>query len=124
MCEARELWEGQAEEKLVRADMCQENGEEYPFGDRRQELVFIGVGLNHASIQKALDACLLTDQEMELGKEKWEEMFAEEDKIQLDLGLDDEEDEDGEGEEDGEEGEEEEESDQEEDKAPPPRQDF
>ncbi|KAK5049393.1 hypothetical protein LTR84_004322 [Exophiala bonariae] len=39
-----------------------------PWGDRRQEIVFIGEKLDHAGLQTAFDACLLTDPEMK----KWE----------------------------------------------------
>jgi len=91
MCEIRELWAGTPQEELVRKDLCQDNGEEHPHGDRRQELVFIGVGLKHENIQVALDDCLLTDQEMAMGPEKWEETFAPFDKIKLNLGEDEEE---------------------------------
>ncbi len=41
-------------------------------GDCRQELVFIGVNVNEAALRADLDACLLTDSEMELGPERWE----------------------------------------------------
>lgn len=41
------------------------------FGDRRQELVFIGIDMNKHKIRNSLNACLLTDYEMEQGKETW-----------------------------------------------------
>ena len=42
-----------------------------PFGDRRQELVFIGVNMNEADIRLRLDECLLTEQEMGVGPLAW-----------------------------------------------------
>ena len=41
------------------------------YGDRRQELVFIGIGMNEASVRAGLDACLLTDKEMRAGAKAW-----------------------------------------------------
>ena len=85
-------------------DINDENGVEWPYADRRQELVsedeyvypmnevihvtpkvFIGHKLEHGTIQRTLDKCLLTDEEMKLGPVKWEEAWAAEDKIQLAL---------------------------------------
>ncbi|MFQ3663562.1 MAG: GTP-binding protein [Chloroflexaceae bacterium] len=40
-------------------------------GDRRQELVLIGQDMDEADLRARLDACLLTDAEMELGPEGW-----------------------------------------------------
>ena len=41
------------------------------FGDRRQELVFIGIEMNQEHVRRLLDACLLDDQEMALGVDHW-----------------------------------------------------
>jgi len=40
-------------------------------GDRRQELVFIGIGLDEAALRTRLDACLLSDAEWHAGPRAW-----------------------------------------------------
>lgn len=42
-----------------------------PFGDRRQEIVFIGAGMKQEVICEALETSLLTDDEMAAGPEHW-----------------------------------------------------
>lgn len=43
-----------------------------PWGDRRQEIVFIGMKMDEEKIRKSLDACLLTKKEFALGPEEWQ----------------------------------------------------
>jgi hypothetical protein len=40
-------------------------------GDCRQELVFIGQNIDFAQLSTALDACLLSEEEMALGPMGW-----------------------------------------------------
>ena len=42
-----------------------------PFGDMRQELVFIGQGLDKEAMLKALDDCLVSEDDMHKGEEFW-----------------------------------------------------
>ena len=42
-----------------------------PFGDMRQELVFIGQGVDQSAMTKALDECLLSEEDVLRGKPYW-----------------------------------------------------
>ena len=43
-----------------------------PFGDMRQELVFIGQALNKQAMIRALDDCLLSEEDVLRGKQYWQ----------------------------------------------------
>lgn len=40
-------------------------------GDRRQEIVFIGMKMNQSALENKIEKCLLTDDEMNLGPDGW-----------------------------------------------------
>ncbi len=42
-----------------------------PWGDRRQEIVFIGIEMDRSDLTAKLDACLLTEAEMDAGPDMW-----------------------------------------------------
>ncbi len=44
------------------------------WGDRRQEIAVIGIGLDEAGVRADLDACLLTDREMKDGPARWQHL--------------------------------------------------
>lgn len=47
---------------------------EEPFGDRRQQLVLIGIGMDQQWLTQELDACLLTNEEMIAGVDAWKNL--------------------------------------------------
>ncbi|MCI5049002.1 MAG: zinc metallochaperone GTPase ZigA [Rickettsiales bacterium] len=65
----KEHWPQDEKWKELMTSICRE-----PFGDRRQEMVFIGVGMDEAALRKQLDTCLLSDDEMHSDWESWEEL--------------------------------------------------
>lgn len=49
-------------------------GDKDRVGDRRQELVFIGIGMDQVRMTHQLNSCLLTDTEMRLGLKQWRKL--------------------------------------------------
>ncbi|MEM7754404.1 MAG: zinc metallochaperone GTPase ZigA [Planctomycetota bacterium] len=62
----RDRWPDDAESKAWIESKWHE-----PFGDRRQEVVMIGVELDESYTRALLDSCLLTDEEIALGPDAW-----------------------------------------------------
>lgn len=62
----REHWDVDEEtEEQIARDWAE------PWGDRRQELVFIGADMNEPALRDALDAALLDETEMRDGEDRW-----------------------------------------------------
>jgi G3E family GTPase len=61
-----EAWPQEAQERSELLKSFQS-----PWGDRRQEIVFIGQNMDKEVLIKRLNDCLLTDDEMTLGLESW-----------------------------------------------------
>ena len=65
-------WPSDPEQRhLIASDFAPEDAKTKRVGDRRQEIVFIGPGLNRPRIEGLLDACLLTDAELATYNASW-----------------------------------------------------
>jgi G3E family GTPase len=63
-------WAVAPEEERSRASQSIEDWDPN-FGDRRQEIAIIGIDMDEAALRRRLDACLLTDGEMQGGIHAW-----------------------------------------------------
>lgn len=55
-----------------------------PYGDRRQEIVFIGIDMVRPVIESLLEQCLLTDEEMQQGSAAWKSYYDPMPKVAVD----------------------------------------
>ncbi|WP_205983158.1 GTP-binding protein [Paraburkholderia sp. Ac-20340] len=92
----REEWPQDAELEAEIARDWFGDANDARIGDRRQELVMIGVNLDHAAWRAKLDACLVTDAEFAAGPDAWQ-AYADPFPV-WDFDEDDDHDHDGEGE--------------------------
>ena len=64
----KDYWPDHGEERAAIEIKC-----EPPYGDRRQEIVFIGQDLDEQQARRQLDACLLTENELAAGVDAWKQ---------------------------------------------------
>ena len=64
----KDQWPGDAEQRAAIESKCEPR-----YGDRRQEIVFIGQGLDEVQARRALDACLLDTTELAAGPQSWKQ---------------------------------------------------
>ena len=85
----REEWPADSPEEYasLEEDFC----EDPEIGDRRQEIVVIGIQMDKDAVIAALDECLLDDEEMRMGSKRWEEEW--ENPFAVEVGEDEEEEE-------------------------------
>ena len=70
-------WAAMPKEKWPQDPLLQKDLHESwqePFGDRRQEIVFIGIDMEKDALCLGLDNCLLTDKEMNMGEFAWADL--------------------------------------------------
>ena len=65
----KDQWPEHKEHRAAIESKC-----EPPYGDRRQEIVFIGQGINEEQAIRALDACLLNETELAAGPDIWKHL--------------------------------------------------
>ncbi|MCY3857982.1 MAG: zinc metallochaperone GTPase ZigA [Gammaproteobacteria bacterium] len=65
---SKDQWPDHGEHRAAIESKC-----EPPYGDRRQEIVFIGQELEQERAKRALDACLLNERELAAGPLAWKE---------------------------------------------------
>jgi len=66
-----DMWKGSEQEDKILKDMVE------PFGDRRQEIVFLGQNLNVTELESVLNRCLLTDESFLEGPDAWCSKFTD-----------------------------------------------
>jgi G3E family GTPase len=72
-CASAGHWWAARDAHISDSEMPERTREEWqePFGDRRQSFAVMARGVNRGALQRQLDGCLLTDEEMAGGPDSW-----------------------------------------------------